>query len=85
VRTLQIKCDLLKKQNEQQKQLHLEAREEEDERRAREREEDDGLNKVSETALISSLLFSVSVQYCAVTCFTSVYSVYHHFVPKLPL
>jgi hypothetical protein len=46
VRTLQIKCDLLKKQNEQQKQLHLEAREEEDERRAREREEDDGLNKV---------------------------------------
>ena len=46
VRTLQIKCDLLKKQNEQQRQQHLEAREE-DERRTREREEDDSLNKVS--------------------------------------
>ena len=46
VRTLQIKCDLLKKQNEQQRQQHLEAREE-DERRTREREEDDSLNNVS--------------------------------------
>ena len=54
MRTLQIKCDLLKKQNEQQKQQYreeMEEREEKEEER-RGREEDIDLNKVINTAFV---------------------------------